>query len=168
MLFCARTLVVTLAGGLLCPSVAWAAGNTSTAVGSATAEIMDPISVTHVGGQALKFGTISVGDAGTVTVSPRGAATYTGGVSKVNGPGAAADQFTVSGFKNRSVSIVTYPGVVSSGTRTMSFTTTPSITSGRLSNGGQLVFSVGGTLSVPAGQVGGTYTGTYLAGAVYN
>lgn len=168
MQLCARTLGLSLTVALACASSCRAAGGSSTVTGRATAEVMDPISVTHIGGQALKFGTIAVTTAGTVSVSSNGTATYTGGVTKVNGSGTAADHFTVSGFKNRSVSILTYPGTVSSGPRTMSFTTMPSVTSGQLSNGGQLTFSVGGTLTVPAGQTGGTYTGSYLAGAIYN
>lgn len=161
-------LLAIVSAALLGPTGVYAAGNSTTVTGSATAEIMDPISVSHVGGQSLKFGTFSVGLAGTVVVSPTGSGTATGGVTRTGGPGTSADRFTVSGKRNRAISIVTYPGTVSSGPNTMSFTTTPSVMSGTLSNGGQLTFSVGGTLAVAGGQTGGTYVGSYTAGVIYN
>lgn len=160
---------IAIAGAaLLPPALAVAAGTTSRANGAATAEVMDPISVRHVGGQELKFGSFTVTKAGTITVPTSGGATVTGGVTRLGGAGTATDKFVVRGIRNRAVSIVTYPGTVSSGTRSMQFTTTPSVTTATLSNGGQLNFTVGGTLNVPAGQASGTYAGTYLVGVIYN
>jgi len=150
------------------PSAALAAGNTFTTNGSAKAEVMDPISVTHIGGQELRFGKFSVTTAGTVTVPIVGPAIATGGVAFVNGSNVATDRFTISGIRNRAVAIVTFPGVVTLGPNSMAFTTVPSQSTGVLSNGGQLTFRVGGTLAVGANQAGGTYTGTYTAGVIYN
>jgi len=154
---------------LLMPSAAWGASNTTTISGTSRAEVVDTITITHVNGQALKFGKFTVDVPGTVTVPITGPVVRTGGVSTVPGANTAStDRFIVNGLRNRAVLISTSSGVVTFGTHSMTFTTTRSVTNGVLSNGGSLSVSVGGTLSVGANQHDGIYTGTYTATASYN
>lgn len=127
--------------------------------------------------QALAFGKFVAGSGGSVTVSPGGVRSASGGVVLVpSGPGAAA-QFSVTGDPSVIYSI-TLPanGVVSltSGGNSMAlnnFTSTPSASTpstGLLSAGGSQTLSVGATLSVGSNQASGSYSGTFDVTVNYN
>ncbi len=162
-----KILLAALAA--LAPASAFAAsGNTSTATGSATATVVAPIVLTHSSGAALSFGKFTTGTGGTVVVSAAGVASVTGDVGLVPGSTSAADTFTVAGDGNRSFSIATTGGTVTSGSNSMSFTTTPSASSATLSAGGSATFKVGGTLTVSGTTAPGSYSGTYSATVAYN
>lgn len=149
------------------PAVA-APGDTDNATGTATAEIVAPISITHDAGASLSFGTLTAGNGGTIAVSPAGTAgTPTGEVRLLAGSTVSADGFSVSGEDGRSYSITVGGGTVTSGTNNMSFTTSASKASGSLT-GGSDTFSVGGTLTVGANQAVGSYSGSYTATVTYN
>ena len=66
------------------------------------------------------------------------------------GTTTAADSFTVAGDANRSYSIATTGGNVTSGATSLAFTTTPSAATAALSATGAGSFTVGGTLTVTA------------------
>lgn len=149
------------------PAVA-APGDTDTAQGSATAQIVAPISITHDLGAALAFGTLTAGNGGTVTVTTGGAATSTGEVTVLTGSTNSADAFTVTGDANRSFSITTTGGNVTSGANSMAFTTAVTAASQTLSGTGTYALAVGGTLTVGSGQAAGLYTGSYDATVTYN
>ena len=149
------------------PAVA-APGDTDTAQGSATAEIVAPISITHNLGAALAFGTLTAGNGGTVSVTTGGVATPSGEVTVLTGSTTSADAFTVTGDPSRSFSVTTTGGSVTSGTNSMTFTTAVDNTSETLSAGGTFALSVGGTLTVGSGQAAGLYTGSYDATVTYN
>lgn len=151
------------------PGTAFAAsGNTSTANGTATATVVAPIVLTHTSGAALNFGKFTTGTGGSVTVSAAGAASVGGDVGLVPGSTSTADAFTVAGDGGRSFSIVTTGGTVTSGSASMSFTTTPSASAATLGTAGTASFTVGGTLTVGATAVAGSYSGTYSATVTYN
>ena len=145
-----------------------APGDTATTQGTANAEIVAPITITHDNGAALDFGTLTAGGGGTVVVTSAGVGSDTGDVTLLTGSTNAADSFTVSGDANRAFTIVTGTGSVASGSNTMSFTTSPSAASGTLSGTGSASFTVGGTLTVGANQAPGTYTGSYDATVTYS
>ncbi len=163
-----------MAAGLLAawPGLAWAApgtiGATATATGSATATILAPIVVTHTPGAALKFGKFTAGTGGAVVVSPAGSASVTGGVALVLGSSSAADGFLVEGDPNRGFAILTAAGTVSFAGTSLAFTTLPSAATGSLNAVGAAGFTIGGTLSVPAGVAPGSYTGSYSVTVNYN
>lgn len=145
-----------------------APGDTATEQGAATAEVVAPISLTHVAAAALDFGTFTTGDlGGTVVVTTAGAGSATGEVTLVTGSAEAADQFDVAGDANRSFSITTGGGTVANGGTTMTFTTTAA-GSGTLDGTGAASFSVGGVLSVAGGEPAGVYTGSYDVTVAYN
>ena len=145
-----------------------APGDTATTQGTANAEIVAPITITHDNGAALDFGTLTAGGGGTVVVTSAGVGSDTGDVTLLTGSTNAADSFTVAGDANRSFTIVTGAGQVDSGPNNMTFTTTPSAASGTLSGTGSATFTVGGTLTVGASQAPGTYTGSYDATVTYS
>lgn len=123
--------------------------------------------------QALAFGKFVAGSGGTVTVSPAGGRSASGGVVLVSsGPGAAA-QFIVSGDANATYAIsLPGPGEVSlaSGSNNMAvnnFTSSPSLT-GTLGAGGSQTLSVGATLSVGSNQAPGSYSGAFVVTVNYN
>ena len=145
-----------------------ASGNTSTASGSATATIVEPIVLTHTSGAALGFGRFTTGTGGSVTVSAAGVGSVGGDVAFVPGSTNSADAFSVTGDASRSFSISTGAGTVTDGTTSISFTTSPSAATGTLSTGGTATFTVGGQLTLAGTEAAGAYTGTYSATVTYN
>ncbi|MCA0902918.1 DUF4402 domain-containing protein [Qipengyuania aquimaris] len=161
-----KIILAAAAVAFATPAMA-APGDTATDSGTATAEIVAPITITHDGG-ALDFGIVIPGTAvGTVVVTQGGAGSVTGDALFVSGSTNAADSFTVTGDANRAYSIVTTGGSVTSGGNSMTFTT-DAPASGTLSATGSDSFSVGGTLNVGANQAAGTYSGNYDATVSYN
>lgn len=159
-------LAVT-AAAISAPAMA-APGDTSTAQGAATAEVVAPITLAHTNGAALNFGTFTTGDAGgSVVVDQAGVGTATGEVTLLGGSVEAADSFTVAGDANRAFTIATTGGTVSNGSDSMAFTTSAA-TSGLLNASGTAAFSVGGALSIAGGESAGTYTGSYSVTVAYN
>ena len=147
---------------------AYAAGNQSTATGTATATIVAPIVLTHPATAALSFGRFTRGTGGTVTVTAAGVGSVGADVTFVPGSTTTADSFTVAGDASRSFAITTTGGNVTSGATNLPFTTTPSAATGTLSATGAASFTVGGTLTVSATAPTGAYLGTYTATVTYN
>ncbi|WP_341710768.1 DUF4402 domain-containing protein [Erythrobacter sp.] len=168
-----KLLLVAAATTFAVPAVA-APGNTATATdGSATAQIVAPIAITHVSGESLNFGIIVPDSAGSsvVSITTGGAGSVpTGNAVVVDASAQQADAFDVTGDANRGFSISTTGGTVSNGTQTMAFSTSFDTTagSGTLSGTGTASFTVGGDLTVGAAQAAGTYTGSYSATVAYN
>jgi hypothetical protein len=133
----------------------------STAIATATATLVTPISITK--NVDMNFGNLAVSstDPGTVVLLPNNTRNKTGGVSLPATTGTvSAASFTVSGENGYSYTI-TLPSslTISSGGNSMTvntFTSTPSNT-GTLT-GGTSTLNVGATLNVAAGQASGTYT----------
>lgn len=163
-----RPLVILFAAALSVGTAHAGSGSKQSISGTAAARVIQPLTVTHQNGAALNFGTISAGTPGTVTVSPSGAGSTTGGARFAIGSTTAADRLRVWGTKFRRFSVATGPGVVRNGSASMKFTTTPSVSSGLFANFGFAWINVGGTLSIKAGQPLGTYTGSYPVIAYYD
>ncbi len=143
-------------------------GTSASTSGTATATVLAPVVVTHQPGAALKFGRFTAGTGGAVVVSPAGSASATGGVALVPGSLSAADGFSVEGDPNRGFAIVTAAGSVSFAGASLAFTTLPSAATGSLNAAGAAGFTIGGTLTVPAGVAPGSYTGSYSVTVNYN
>jgi hypothetical protein len=117
--------------------------------------------------RALAFGRFVAGTGGTITVSPSGARSRTGGVALATSTASSA-AFTITDTapnKANSVCIITLPSdnsvVLSSGTNQMqlkTFTSNPSGTG--VMSGGTLQISVGATMTVNANQPKGSYSGS--------
>lgn len=163
-----KLIVLAATAAFISTSAAAAPGDTATAQGAATAEVVAPITLTHVNGAALNFGTFTTGDAGgTVIVDQAGVGTATGEVTLLGGSVEAADAFTVSGDANRTFTVAAAGGSVSNGADTMNFTTSAA-SSGTLNASGTAAFSVSGTLSIAGGESAGTYSGSYNVTVAYN
>lgn len=164
----AVALIVTLA--MVTATTARAAsGNTSAAPGTAAGTVVAPIVLTHTAGAALGFGSFTVGSGGTIVVTAAGAGSTTSSVAFVpGGAGVTADKFALTGDVSRNFTISTTNGTVTSGSRSMAFTTVPSATTGTTSASGGYNFSVGGTLTATGTETPGIYTGTYSATVTYN
>lgn len=145
-----------------------APGDTATAQGSATAEVVAPITLTHVATASLDFGTFTTGTAGgTVTVDTAGNGVAGGEVTLVGASVEAADEFDVTGDASRTFTIATTAGSVTNGTDTMNFTTSAAA-GGTLDATGAANFFVGGELTVAGGESAGVYTGTYDVTVAYD
>lgn len=163
-----KFIVLAASAAFIAAPAAAAPGDTSTAQGAATAEVVAPITLEHVNGAALNFGTFTTGDAGgTVSVDQAGVGTASGEVTLLGGSVEAADAFTVAGDANRAFTITTAGGAVSNGTDSMNFITSAAA-SGTLDASGSAGFSVGGTLSIAGGESAGSYVGSYNVTVAYN
>lgn len=146
-----------------------ASGNTSTAAGTVTAAVVAPLVLTHTAGSALGFGKFTVSTGGTVVVTAAGGGSTTGSVNFVpGGTTVTADKFSVTGDISRSFAVTTTGGTISNGTKTMAFTTTPSVATTTTSTTGTAAFTVGGTLTATGTETTGNYVGTYNATVTYN
>lgn len=162
-----KIVIAAVAAAIAVPAAA-APGDSATANGTATAEIVAPIAIVHDTGAALDFGLIVPGTAaGTVVVDAAGNGTDGGDATLLPGSTTAADSFTVTGVADATYSIVTGTGSLTGPGTAMAFSTAPSAPTGTLT-GGTDSFTVGGTLTVGANQAGGTYTGSYTATVAYN
>ena len=129
-----------------------------------------PIAIANT--QPLAFGRF-VAATGSVTISPIGVRSASGGIVLLQtGPGQAA-QFIVSGDANATYA-VTLPadGTVSitNGGYSMAinaFTSSPS-SAGVLSGSGSQTLSVGARLDVVSGQPTGAYSGSFIVVVDYN
>jgi len=145
---------------------------------SAGANIITPIAITET--SALHFGSMSVSAStgGTCILSSVGVRTQTGGVnlSTIGTPSSTA-AYEVNGAANATYAI-TLPGTITvtrvgGGTMTVNDlrakpASAPEGTTGTLSVGGSDTFRIGGTLTVPAAQIAGAYTGTFDVTVAYN
>jgi hypothetical protein len=120
----------------------------------------------------LGFGQIvATPAAGSVTVSPAGGRSASGGVVLGNAFGVSAASLTAAGDANASYSL-TLPtsAVLNAGADSMTadgFTSTPS-GSGNLGAGGTQAIALGATLHVGAHQHPAAYSGTYIVTIAYN
>lgn len=124
--------------------------------------------------QALAFGKFAAGSGGTVTVSPSGARTATGGVILLSSGSGSAASFRVSGDPGLTYYIVLPAnGVVALGNGTgqtmpvSDFTSSPAA-AGQLDLSGVQTVSIGATLNVSAGQAAGNYSGSFDVTVDYN
>lgn len=168
-------LVAMLLAVPLLTSTGVATAYAQTAPGGAKVAVVSRLSFINV--EELEFGSILPGTtAGTVTVSPTGGRTKTGGVTLVGGLVQPA-RFAGRGSLNQTVliSLNTSPATLTriSGTETMQLDTivigsTPTAVltarpqSFRITSPtGIFNFPIGGTLRVNANQVPGDYAGTF-------
>jgi hypothetical protein len=154
---------------LLCPVAARAAPVSANSSGKAV--ILKSLSVLKQ--TDLDFGSLIVSGAGTAVVDPvSGATTTTGPVTPTGNPGHAA-QFTATGTKNSIVIIrvpnapVTLTRVGGTETMTVSTWTLDGPVNRKIPLNNAFNFAVGGTLNIAAGQVDGTYTGTFTVQVNY-
>ncbi|HXO20042.1 MAG TPA: DUF4402 domain-containing protein [Thermoanaerobaculia bacterium] len=121
----------------------------------------------------LGFGQIvATATAGTVTVSPLGGRTASGGVLLGNGFGASVASFAVSGQPNAGYS-VTLPSscVLSGGGSSMTadtFLSNPASAQNLVGPAGTASFTLGATLHVGGGQRSASYSGTYAVNVAYD
>jgi len=164
-----RLSAALIAGVALLPGSAIAGtGSTKTVTGSAAAQAITPLTLVHWARRELDFGRFATNGSGSVTVNAvTGAGSVAGGVSYVSGSTPNMDYFIASGDPGRLLGIVTGSGTISAGAATMSFTTTPMLAAGFLPLTGSGYFTVGGILTVNAGQAPGQYTGSYSVTVTY-
>ena len=145
---------------------------------AAGAEIITPITLTET--SSLHFGVMSVLGAtpGTCVLNTLGARSATGGVNlSATGTAASNATYNVSGNPSTTYALTLPANItVTSGANTMTISSVlarfnaaaaDAVTS-TLDGTGADSFSVGGTLTVPAAQSAGAYTGTFDVTVAYN
>lgn len=147
-----------------------AQATSATAASSAAANIIAPITLANTDG--LVFGNIAASNAiGTVTISPAGARSHTGGVT----PSVIGDfQQAVfqAGGEEAATYAITLPAsvTISAGAglnMTVNNFTSDPVGTGVLGVAGQTI-NVGATLNVGASQASGEYVGTFNVTIAYN
>ena len=136
------------------------------ATGSATANVIAPIGITNT--SALQFGEIIGGTAGTVVVTPLGAAVG-GSLPSAGTPSAGTFDITGEGNRTFSIAIAKVSELVN-GTDNLvigTFTNTADGATGTLASG-TLTLGVGATITLDGSEPAGTYTGTYTVDVDYN
>lgn len=175
---------IVLAPLLLVPALlagpAHAGGLSSSSSGEARAQVIAPLVVTRE--SDLEFGAVFAGSSpGTVIVSTRGEATYTGGAQPACVSGACfavrAAQFAVRGEAGRSYVVAVPTRLTATGTTTdgsgreaeplavvaievRSSSRPAEPAAGQLDAQGQDRFEVGGTLEMPANLPSASYRAT--------
>lgn len=149
----------------------------ATATATSTSVVVTPIAIAK--SVDLSFGTIAGGaTTGTVTLTPGGTRSFTGGAVAAGGsPAAAKFDVTGSGTLTYSIDMTGTSTSLTSGSDTMSFTaisdtsasakTSGTVASGALTAGAQSIY-VGGVLSVGVNQNAGNYTGNISVAVNYN
>lgn len=154
---------------LLAPSPLFAAPASTGGQGSAT--VLHPI--TLVKNQDMDFGILAVATSGTAVLDPATSTiSTTGGVTALGGTPAAA-LFTGAASGGSVVNIklptqsVTLTLVGGTQTMTLSNFTLDGPSKRTMAKSSSFQFHVGGTLTVPTGQVEGSYVGTFSVTAQY-
>ncbi|MDR3705759.1 MAG: DUF4402 domain-containing protein [Paludibacteraceae bacterium] len=149
-----------------------------TANTAAAVNLITPLTLTQT--SPLHFGTMSVqaSTAGTCVLKTDGTRSQTGGVNLSTAvPTATTAAYNVTGAVSTTYIITLPPTIsVSDGSNTMTISSLVARaasamadgTTGTLSATGTDAFTVGGTLTVPAGQAIGAYTGTFNVTVAYN
>jgi hypothetical protein len=144
---------------------------------TSTGVVVTPIAITKAAD--LSFGSFAAGGTiGTVTVTPAGVRSVSGGVVAAGGTATAA-KFDVTGQAGLTytISMTGTSANLTSGGNNIPYTvisdvsasaiTTGIATSGTLTAGAQSIY-VGGSLAVAVNQPAGTYTGTVAVDVNYN
>jgi hypothetical protein len=138
---------------------------------SSTATLLRPL--TLVKGQDMDFGILAVTTAGTAVIDPvTNTESVTGGVTKLGGtPTSALFTGAASGgsvvnikFPSNSVTLTRVGGTE---TMTLSNFTLDGPSKRTMAKSASFQFRVGGTLNIAAGQVEGSYVGTFSVTAQY-
>jgi uncharacterized protein DUF4402 len=160
---CSRLSVLAVVAALLIPAAVSAAPAIKSAAGQAT--VLNSLSVLKRAD--LDFGELVVSGAGTAVIDPvSGSLTTTGPLVAV-GTSAHPALFTGTGSKNSVVHIrlpqnpITITRVGGTETMTVSGFTMDGAANRKIPPNDVFDFQVGATLNVAAGQVPGTYTGTF-------
>lgn len=152
-----------------CASTQAMAGNRATATGTASATLVDPITLRAV--EALQFGVLAVSEngSGAITVDPdSGTSIFAGAVGSICPAGAGCFArpalFAVTGEAGRHYRINAPATAMAlhenagSSLAVNSITLSQGLVRRTLDDGGQDSFKVGGTLAIPAGTPPGIYT----------
>lgn len=157
-----KTKFITLAISILGFTSATFAQSTATnATATASATLLTPLSITK--DIDLNFGNIaSSNEAGTAVLTTAGVISRTGGVAILDGVTPAAAKFTVVGASSETYSMDAPASIkLKSGSTELNLSLVyDKAATGNVLTGGSSVILVGGTLSIPANTVAGTYTNT--------
>lgn len=153
-------------------SLATSAQAAASATATATAEVLSSLTLTVDTGSQLDFGQIAANTGGTVTVNADSSVASTGGLVSTGTRNPVS--LTVTGSAGSMVAVTLPASAVtltrSGGTETMSLSSFNSSPNGAFQLDtvtGQSSFTVGGTLTVGANQVPGTYAGTFSVSVEY-
>jgi hypothetical protein len=164
-----RLAAALLAALSAMPSAAIAAP--ARATGTATIDLLSPLTIQKL--QDLDFGTVAVTAAGTAVIDPvANSISTTGGLVAAGGTPHAA-LFRGAASQNSVVNIklpkqpITLTRVGGTETVTVSNFTLDGPTKRQMAQATTFDIRVGATLTVPAGQMAGQYTGTFDVTAQY-
>ena len=151
---------------------------TNMATATASATILNPITIKQ--SSDLHFGSmaVSVATPGTCAISTQGVRTNTGGVN-LSASGQTNASFVIKGEKSITYSIILPSNVTITDPTSLCTMSVNNLTArpassnadgliGTLNSNGEDKITIGGTLNVQAGQTIGVYTGTFSVTVAYN
>lgn len=166
-----RLILAGAIAALLAPGAALAASTS----GSATATVIEPVSI--VNENPIAFGKFTAA-AGVITTTPDGSRSASGGAATLSSAAAgSAGQMTVSGDAHATFAISVAGGALTGSGEPMTLSnitvaastaTGIPLSSGTIGAGGTQVIRTGGQLTVAANQAAGSYSGSYLVTVEYN
>ena len=164
--------LVAVGAAIAAASLATSAQAAASATATATAEVLSSLTLTVDPGSQLDFGQIAANTGGTVTVNANSSVASTGGL--ISTGTRTPVSLTVSGTAGSLVAVTLPAAAVNltraGGTQTMSlggFNSSPNGAFQLDTVTGVSSFTVGGTLTVGANQVPGTYSGTFAVSVEY-
>ena len=157
-----KTRIITLAVAILgFTSATFAQSNATNATATASATLLTPLSISK--NVDLNFGNIaSSNEAGTAVLTTASGISRTGGVAILDGVTPTAAQFTVVGASSETYSMQAPSSIkLKSGSVELNLSLVyDKNATGNVLTGGSSTILVGGTLSIPANTVAGTYSNT--------
>ncbi len=157
-----KTKFFTLAIAILgFTSASFAQSTATNATANASATLLTPLSITK--NIDLNFGNVaSSNESGTAVLTTASVISRTGGVAILEGITPSAAKFTVLGASSETYSMQAPSSIkLKSGSTELDLSLVyDKASTGNVLTGGSSIILVGGTLSIPANTVAGTYTNT--------
>jgi hypothetical protein len=158
-------LAVSVLSAVAAPAIAQSSATTSE---TTAVTIIAPITIAPVA--AMQFGSYVANSAaagGTLVLSTAGAVTPTGFTAASGGAAASAAKFSVNGDVGRTFTMTFTNTALTSGGNSIPLSGLTNTALTAIAAGGNTI-SVGGTLTIAAGQAAGVYGGTVSATVAYN
>ena len=156
--------LLLIAGATIASASITSSAIAAQATGSATANVLEPITITNT--SPLQFGDVDVTGGGTVTISETGAASGT--LTSVGTQSAGTFALTGANAATFSIAIATVVDLTN-GTDNLvlsAYSNTEGATG--TMTGGAITLGVGATITAVGGESTGPYTGSYTVDIDYN
>ncbi|MBT8440269.1 MAG: DUF4402 domain-containing protein [Gammaproteobacteria bacterium] len=165
-------LLIAAGTAALSAGIYTSAVSAASVTANASATVVQGLTISEDNG-GMNFGDVSESGAGTVVLTPAGARSTTGGADVLAGGGEQAGQYTITGADGKAYTLTlpTVPVVITETVGSVATMTVDTFqqtgSTGTAAAAGETM-NVGATLNISAGQLVGTYTGSYAITVNYD